>query len=300
MFPKVSIVTPVFNTGSILNQTISSVITQTFSDFEYILVDDFSNDQLTQQILRQVNDSRVKIIKNKKKGSAFAYNYGIQIAKGKYIAILDHDDLAYPNRLETQIKYFEILKNYSIIGSWYDIVDENGSRLLTRYTTENDVRIREEMLFKNPFGHSTIMMKKEVFNSGIHYRQEFFPSLDFDFYSRCNSKIKFYNIQECLVAWRLRNKNPSTVQLKEQNYKAEIIIKKNIARKYNSDKNFSFYLSFNLAKSYYYKYEVQKSFKSLFRAILSCKIELLDYQVIKWIYLILVFLPIKKVKKAID
>ena len=98
--PEISVIIPVFNTGIILKETIDSVIAQTFSDFEVIIVDDGSSDSITIDVLKSQDDHRIRIIHQVNSGVAAARNRGIAEARGKYVSFLDHDDLYLPDKLE--------------------------------------------------------------------------------------------------------------------------------------------------------------------------------------------------------
>ena len=97
---EISVIIPVFNTGMILKNTIESVLDQTFTDFELIIVDDGSTDSTTAGVLNCQTDRRIRIIHQENSGVAAARNRGIREARGRYIAFLDHDDLYLPEKLE--------------------------------------------------------------------------------------------------------------------------------------------------------------------------------------------------------
>ena len=100
----ISIVTPVYNSENYIEETIKSVLEQSYTDWEWILVDDGSADR-SAEIIEQYNDSRIRLIRQKNKGAAAARNRGIEAAKGRYIAFLDADDIWDPNKLTNSLQY---------------------------------------------------------------------------------------------------------------------------------------------------------------------------------------------------
>ncbi len=128
--PQVSVITPCFNASKYISQTIESVINQTFTDWEMIIIDDGSKDNSVDIVEKySINDSRIKLIKQPNGGSANARNHGIREAKGRYIALLDADDLWLPQFLEKQIKFMKE-KNAVCVYSSYKIIDENSKEIL--------------------------------------------------------------------------------------------------------------------------------------------------------------------------
>lgn len=126
----VSIITPSYNSSSFIEETINSVIAQTYSNWEMIIIDDCSSDNSVDVINQSISkDNRIKLIQNKEnKGAAETRNVGLKIAKGRYIAFLDSDDLWLPTKLEEQIAFME-KGNYPISFTKYGIVDEVGKSL---------------------------------------------------------------------------------------------------------------------------------------------------------------------------
>jgi glycosyltransferase involved in cell wall biosynthesis len=127
--PKVSVITPVYNGEKYLEETILSVLNQTFSDFEYLIVDHASTDSCI-DIMRKYQsvDNRIKIIQlnTNKGGPAYPRNEGIRVSQGKYLAFVDADDVWKPHKLQTQIDFFDTHNDIDILYTHCDIIDENG------------------------------------------------------------------------------------------------------------------------------------------------------------------------------
>jgi len=164
--PTVSVITAVYNAEKTLAQTIESVLSQTFEDFEYILVDDCSNDrslQIMEEYARK--DSRIKILKNKTNlKQAKTRNRAIRESKGKYIANIDSDDLMKKDKLEKQVKFMEKNPNVDICYTGYTVIDKDGNIISDVEPLEWD---EERMLNKqNLLNNNTIMMRRGVFYDG--------------------------------------------------------------------------------------------------------------------------------------
>ena len=138
--PKVSVVLPAYNAIIYLPETMKSVLSQTFDDFEVIVVNDGSSDG-TEQWVSQITDSRVKLISQKNQGLAVARNTGIAHASGKYIAFLDADDLWEPTKLEKQVCVLDSNPEAGLVYTWVGYIDEQGESTgrVVKYQAEGDV-----------------------------------------------------------------------------------------------------------------------------------------------------------------
>ena len=158
---KVSIVTPTYNGEKFIGDTIRSVLNQTHSNFELIIVDDCSTDN-TQKIVKSFSDKRIQYFRNdKNEGGAFCRNLAISKAKGDYIAFLDGDDLWHREKLERQLK-FMLEKNASFSCTDYELIDENGQKLGIKVTSPKFITHR---MFKmvDYAGCLTVMYKRSVY-----------------------------------------------------------------------------------------------------------------------------------------
>lgn len=127
--PKISVITPVYNGEKYLEETIQSVLDQTYTDFEYLIVDHASNDSSIEIIRKyQKIDNRIKIIQLdiNKGGPAYPRNEGIRVAQGEYLAFVDADDVWKPHKLQTQINFFNIHDDIDMLYTGFDLIDENG------------------------------------------------------------------------------------------------------------------------------------------------------------------------------
>ena len=129
MNPKISIILPVYNGEGFLEESLNSILNQTFKEFELIIVNDYSTDK-SLKIIKSYKDNRIRLIENKKnKGSIFSFNEGIKNAKTKYIAICTQDDIFHPRRFEIQFNYLENNPYIFLIGTSAIYINENGKEI---------------------------------------------------------------------------------------------------------------------------------------------------------------------------
>jgi glycosyltransferase involved in cell wall biosynthesis len=201
--PLVSVVMAVKNGSDYIRQSLNSVIHQTFSDFEIIVINDGSEDD-TLAIVESLKDARIRIYSQKNRGVARAANRGLALARGKYIARIDHDDLWFPERLAKQIAYLESHPEIALVGSAAVIWSGNSptDRGLDHPTTSAE--IQWELLFNNPFVHSSILFRKEVIkNVGLYSPcADVTPLDDYQFISRVAWRYQVANLSDRLVVYR--------------------------------------------------------------------------------------------------
>lgn len=160
MTPVVSIITPLFNAERFIKETINSVIQQTYTDWEWIIVNDCSSDKSVEIVESfAANEPRIKLIHLKENsGTGIAKNTALKEAKGNYIAFIDSDDCWFPQKLETQINFMQE-KNYPISFTSYEIIDQNSNRL-NRVISSVDKLTQKEYLKNTIIGFSTSMVDK--------------------------------------------------------------------------------------------------------------------------------------------
>jgi glycosyltransferase involved in cell wall biosynthesis len=178
----ISIIINAYNAEKHLETTIQSIINQTYSDWELILVDDGSKDDTFRIMKRQSElDSRIRVLKNEKNlGIPRSINLGIDNARGNYIAKIDADDVADSTRLERQIKYLEENPDVDLVGTGGYIINEDGEILNRIKVVKNKCLISRLLRYANPFIHSSIMVKKDALVQVGKYRTGFIHSQDYD------------------------------------------------------------------------------------------------------------------------
>lgn len=209
--PLVSVVMPVFNSEAFLFKAINSILNQTYSNWELIILNDGSTDGSV-DIIHQFDDPRIKLYHNEKnEGLAITRNKLFSfISAGKYIAILDSDDIALPHRFEKQVHFLENNKEYGLIASSVNFINENDEVVgSTMHFPAKPKNIPSILFYHNYFIQSAVMMKREIIEEGYLYRIEYPPCEDYDLWIRLSEKYILGNLPEVLVHYRNHQNNIS-------------------------------------------------------------------------------------------
>lgn len=208
---KISVIMPVYNTEeNYLREAIESILNQTFTDFEFLILNDGSTNNV-QEVLESYDDKRIKIIQGKHKGVGYARNHLVKISQGKYIATMDSDDIALPERLEKQYNYLESHQEISILGSFIKCFPQER---IIKYITHPRYL---DCLKACPVAHPTIMMRlSDLKKYNLNYDKNLKTAEDYDLWSRAISHLKFENLPEVLLYYRtlpnsLSRKNPYAI-----------------------------------------------------------------------------------------
>ncbi|WP_143063553.1 glycosyltransferase family 2 protein [Pseudobutyrivibrio ruminis] len=205
---------PVYNTkDKYLVEAIESILNQTLKDIELIIVDD-NSDAKTKNVIRSfLMDSRVKVIENDENlGVAASLNKGLGQVSGKYIARMDSDDVAFPNRLEKQYNYMEAHKDCVAIGSNMCLIDSQGQyiRYAKNYCEVNE--LKTAMFFGCSFFHPTMFLRRDiVLKEGYKYNCDY-TTEDYELWNRIIYKYEMRNINEVLLKYRIHGNNVSTLK----------------------------------------------------------------------------------------
>ena len=200
--PFISVVMSVYNGEKYLSEAIKSILDQSFSDFEFIIFDDGSTDD-SLGIIESFNDTRIKLIKNKtNRGLTKNLIEGLNIAKGKYVARMDADDISLPDRFKTQAEYLEANSDISILGSSVIFFNDNGYEFIAYQPITNE-EIKVHLLFSFTLLHPSVMMRiDDLRRYNLNYNPEFKYSQDHDLWVRASMRLKLANIHEPLIKMR--------------------------------------------------------------------------------------------------
>lgn len=197
---------PVFNGEKYLKDAIASIINQTLSDFEFLIINDGSTDH-SEEIIKSFDDSRIVYIKNNKnKGIVETLNDGLAISKGKYIARMDADDIAFPDRLEQQLKFMLAHPNCKICGSQAIAINEEGKKIhkIKRPFLNDDIKINH--LFRNSFIHPSVIFDAPVAKE-LKYSFDCQYAEDYYLFSQIALKHKVANLKQPLLFYRIHSEN---------------------------------------------------------------------------------------------
>jgi glycosyltransferase involved in cell wall biosynthesis len=209
--PKVSVVIPAYNAMRYLPETLESVLQQSFTDFEVLIVDDGSTDQI-QRWVAQLSDGRVRLIAQENQGVAVARNTGIVQAQGEYIAFVDADDLWEPTKLEKQVQYLEAEPALGLVHTWMAVIDEQGQptgRVMTSKATGN---VWTHLVERNTVACASVMVRRTCFDQvGLFSPRDVCPVdvEDWEMWIRIAACYPFAVIPEPLLQYRQHPHNTS-------------------------------------------------------------------------------------------
>ena len=229
--PKVSVVISVYNGEKYLKEAIDSILSQTFKDFEFIIINDGSTDK-TLKIIKSYKDPRIVLISRENKGLVESLNEGIKKAKGKYIARQDADDISVKNRLYSQLELLE-KENKNAVFSFFEMIDDTN-KLKNIFTSPiRNVDVYRSLFIRNPLGHGSAMFEKSLFDELGGYSSGVGPVEDYDLWCRFYEKdVKFGVVPKILYKWR-DNPNGISSSKNKLQYASAIKIKNYLIEKNN-------------------------------------------------------------------
>lgn len=190
---------PAYNGAKFVSDAIKSILKQTFSDFEFLIIDDGSTDA-TYEIIRSYKDPRIHIVRNEtNQGLVWSLNKGLDLARGNLVARMDVDDISLPKRLEKQVSFLETHPDYALVCSWISVIDED-KRVLYVQKRENKY-LYYNLTFACHIAHPTVLFKRDVVLSLGMYDINCFAE-DYELWSRLSKNFKIYKIDEPLVLYR--------------------------------------------------------------------------------------------------
>lgn len=208
--PLVSILMPVFKTAPYLHEAMDSMLSQTFMDFELIVLDDCSPDE-AEAIMDTYTDPRIVRYKGEKNvGLSNVLNVGIGMARGKYIARMDSDDISLPNRLQVQVDYLETHPEADLVSVGMQLFGAREDVWVRELDVE---KVKINALFHSPVLHASSVWRKDSFESrGLRFRQDMVPAEDYDLWTRALVKgLKLVNLPDVLYKYRM-HPSQATVQ----------------------------------------------------------------------------------------
>jgi glycosyltransferase involved in cell wall biosynthesis len=215
--PRISILMPVYNVQDYVREAVESILNQTYTDFELLILDDCSTDK-TANIISQFQDKRIRYHRNETNlGLSENLNGGIRMSKGEFLARMDGDDISMPTRLEKQV---EILDKYPEIG----ICGTSFQFFGTRHDTIIQPKQHDDIKIKMLFGCvvTLVVMRKEIFiDNDLWYRTDAFPAEDYKMWADCLHVTKICNLSEVLFLYRMHEAQISTSKAIAQKQKSD-------------------------------------------------------------------------------
>jgi glycosyltransferase involved in cell wall biosynthesis len=210
--PLISVLMPAYNASSYIDQTIESVLNQKLADFELLIIDDCSVDKTYEVANKWTHlDSRVRVIQNSSNlGIAGNRNKAVSLAKGKYIAWQDADDISFPNRLALQSSYLELHPQVAIVGGGLEIFS-GGRTLGYRRYPKSDNAIRRAIFRYSPIAQPTAMIRSDALHKVGAYDLSLPPAEDLDMTFRIGEHYELANLAEILVRYRVSDTSATAV-----------------------------------------------------------------------------------------
>lgn len=214
--PMVSVAMPAYNSERFIAETIKSILAQSYSDFEFLIRDDGSSDR-TLEIIRSFDDPRIKVQQNERNmGPGATRNALMNSAQGKYIALMDADDICEPNRLQVQVDYMERNPQIDVCGSFMTIIDENGKRRGTFRLPLTHEQIKARLLFGSPMGNPSVVMRLEsIREKNLRYGNRCVAD-DMIFWGDAIDELQFVNLKQPLIRYRIWNSQLGSRRWEEQ------------------------------------------------------------------------------------
>lgn len=202
MPPHVSVIIPTYNRAHLIGATIASVLEQTYSDFEVIVVDDGSTDQ-TELVISRISDSRLRYVRQPNCGRSKARNHGLSLARGKYITFLDSDDLYLPGKIELQVNYLVSHPDVGMVYTSAHCINEQGAMLKHNYIAAESGYIYEDIAFFTPVTITlpTVMTYKKVMENVGCFDENMHRFEDTDMWRRISKSYRIDAMPEftCLI-----------------------------------------------------------------------------------------------------
>ena len=222
----VSILLPVYNGERYIKETIDSLLSQTFREFELIVINDASTDG-TVSIIKQYADSRITLVHNEtNRGLIYTLNRGLTLCRGKYISRIDSDDIALPDRLQTQYDFMETHPETGICGCSIEIFNEEKKHTQRVDFASSDLDIRAFAFFQSPFNHPSSMLRKSVLDQHrLQYPEIYLHAEDYGLWIEMLKYTQGANIPKVLTRYRKHENSITALDDKKTASRIEILLR---------------------------------------------------------------------------
>ena len=229
----ISVVMSVYNSEKYLNEAIESILTQTYTNFEFIIINDGSTDASLDIINDYISkDNRIVLVNRENKGLPFSLNEGIALAKGEYIARMDADDISLSNRLEKQLQFMKRNK-VDICGGYVETFGGKSNKILVYPLSDHEIRFL--LISMTPFAHPSVLIRKEVFKDIKYTNYE--TAQDYDLWCQiANKGFKMANLDSIILKYRIHSEQ---ISVKKRKLQKEITY--TVSQKYIENNNYSEY-----------------------------------------------------------
>lgn len=214
--PLVTVFISCYNRQNFIRESLESVLEQSYKNLEILIIDDCSTDN-TLKIIEEYHDSRIIILKNNSNmGIPYTRNKGLQNATGKYLAILDSDDVCMKDRIEKQVNYLEKNQDVAAVGGQVETFGLNKKSFICRYYNTYE-ELKSQLIFNVPLCNSSAMVRKSIIeNYNIKYNNAYYICQDYDFWYQLMKVGKITTIPDVLVKYRVSDNNISKISQESQ------------------------------------------------------------------------------------
>lgn len=200
--PKISVILPTYNSERYIKECLDSILSQSFHDFEVLIINEYGSTDKTLEIIRSFHDDRIRIIQNETKlGLAESLNKGFRLALGEYLARMDSDDISYPTRLEKQVDFLDNNPKVGVCGSFQHHLGNNIDFIHAPPIEHED--IKASLLFRCDVCHSTVILRKKIIlEQNLFYDNQYYAE-DYELWLRAINYTEFHTIPEVLGMYRV-------------------------------------------------------------------------------------------------
>ncbi|MBB7184212.1 glycosyltransferase [Escherichia coli] len=216
----ITVIMPVYNAEKYIYESIKSILVQSYSNFEFIIINDGSKDSSGKIIENFLDDTRIRYINRENKGLVFTLNEAISLSRGNYIARMDADDISHPLRLEKQLNFLLENPDIAVVGCSSFIIDQNSKVINTRKPPLTPL-VNKALLFFGPtLTHPSVMFNKMLLGDQLYYSDKYLHVEDYDLWLRLINQYKIANIKDVLFYYRINESGVSQTNLFEQKINA--------------------------------------------------------------------------------
>lgn len=228
--PKITVLMPIYNAERYLREAIDSVLTQTYTNFQFLIVEHASTDSSC-DIVRSYNDSRICLLHSDDRlRLAGALNKGLDVAQGEYIARMDADDICHPKRFSVQVHFLDQHPSIGICGTWAKSFGVSSTTWIRSQPCSHE-EIKAKILFESPFIHPTVMMRKRMLDKfNLRYNDNFYPVEDLELWARAVKCFPCENINKVLLYYRIHKHSMTGYEWTYMDSQARIVVKKELQK----------------------------------------------------------------------